>query len=413
MSTTSIKLAVSSLKKNKGRTVLTVLGIIIGITAVIAVMSTGQAIKGLIVGEMEKFGSNYLEIEIKIPQTSQASAENAFSMVGGGTITTLTQDDAKEVGKHPNISRWYTGVMGQEIVSYKNEIKKAFLFGCNAAFIDIDSGEVEYGRFFTEEENKGLSKVAVLGATMAEKLFGQNDPLGKSMKIGKENYRVIGILEKRGASFGFDMDNMIFMPVNTLQKRILGIDYVSFIFAQMNDPQFSAQTKQDVEWIMRDQHDITDPKKDDFAVATMEDAMEMLDIVIVGIQVLLIILGSISLIVGGVGIMNIMYVSVTERTYEIGLRKAIGARKSDILWQFLWEALIITLLGAIIGIIFGVLLSYTISLGAQSQGYEWHFAISFSGLILALSMSTIVGLLFGIYPAQKAARLDPIAALRK
>lgn len=413
MNFNSLQLAFSALQKNKGRTALTITGIVIGITAVITVLSTGQAISDLIIGEVEAFGSNYIQIEVKTPSTSQTSAENAFSMVGGAVITTMKEKDGEKIGEHPNIDKWYAAILGQEIASYKNEIKKAMLFGVNADFIDIDSSEVEYGRFFTEEENKALSKSAVLGRKIADNLFGQNDPLGRSIKIGKESFRVIGILEERGASFSLDMDNMIIIPLNTLQKRILGVDYVSFILAQTINNDLAAQTKEDIEIIMREQHDITDPDKDDFAVTTMEDAMEMLDIIIYGVQLLLILLGSISLIVGGVGIMNIMYVSVTERTYEIGLRKALGAKSKDILWQFMWEAVMLTLAGGIIGILLGISLSYLVSVGAQSQGYDWTFSISLTGLALALTMSSVVGLTFGLYPAKKAANLNPIEALRK
>ena len=406
------KTAADSLQKNKGRTLLTILGIVIGIAAVITVLSTGQAIKGLIIGEIEAFGSDFVEIEVKTPGTAQTSTDNAFSMVGGSVITTLTEDDAEAILKHPNIDQFYTGVLGQKLAVYESEIKKAFLFGTNAAFIDIDTAEVSQGRFFTKQENQGLAKVAVLGFKMQDKLFGDQDPIGESIKVGKEKFRVIGTLEEKGASFGFDMDNMIFIPVKTLQKRILGVDYVSFIFAQMHNPDLGDQTVEDINIIMREQHKIDDPDKDDFAVISMEQMVELLDIVIYGIQVLLIALGSISLIVGGVGIMNIMYVSVTERTFEIGLRKALGASYNNILWQFLAEAIILTLIGGIIGIIIGITFSWLIAIIASVAGLDWEFSISISGLILAVGVSGAVGLIFGLYPAKQAAKKDPIEALR-
>ncbi|OGF31578.1 hypothetical protein A2533_02870 [Candidatus Falkowbacteria bacterium RIFOXYD2_FULL_35_9] len=408
----TIKTAWQSLKRNKSRTFLTVIGIVIGITAVITVLSAGQAIKSLIIGELESFGSNYIQVEVKTPSTEQASTENAFSMVGGSVITSLKESDAQEIAKHPNISIFYTGLMGQEIVSYQNQLKKVFLFGTNEDFINIDSGEINQGRFFDEDENSSLAKVAVLGSKVKNELFGNNDSLGKYIKVGKEKFQVVGEMKERGASFTFDMDNMIFLPVKTLQKKLLGVDYVSFVIAQLEDNSTSAETAEEVTLIMRDQHDITDPNKDDFAVTTMEQAMEMLDIVISGVQILLIALGSISLVVGGVGIMNIMYVSVTERTFEIGLRKAVGAKNKNILWQFLSEAVIITFIGGIIGIALGILLSGLISVVAQSQGFDWKFSVSVSGIVLASLMSMIVGLVFGLYPAKRAAGLNPIDALR-
>jgi putative ABC transport system permease protein len=407
-----IKLAIDSLRTNLGRTVLTILGIVIGIAAVITVLSTGQAIKGLIIGEVEAFGSDFIEVEVKTPNTSQASTENAFSMVGGAMITTLTEDDAEAIERHPNIKNFYAGAMGQKLINYENEFKQSLILGVNAAFIDIDPGEVEYGRFFLESENQGLAKVAVLGSKMRESLFGDQDPIGESIKIGKEKFQVIGVLKEKGASLGMDMDNMIFMPLRTLQKRLLGIEHVTFIVAKMIDPGIGDQTAEDVTFIMRDEHKITDPDKDDFAVITMEQMIEMMDVIFYGIQMLLIALGSISLIVGGVGIMNIMYVSVTERTSEIGLRKSIGAKYQDILWQFLAEAVILTLIGGIIGIIVGILLSALIALIAGSQGLDWEFAISWVGMLIAVVMSSGVGLIFGLYPARQAAIKDPIVAIR-
>ncbi|NQT50159.1 ABC transporter permease [Candidatus Kuenenbacteria bacterium] len=407
-----IKIALSTFSKNKGRTFLTGLGIVIGITAVIVVLSTGQAIKGLVVGELEAFGTDFIEIEVKTPQTSQASVDNAISMVGGSVITTLKEEDAEAVARHPNISNFYAGVMGQKLANYESEIKKVLIFGTSAAFIDIDTAEVDAGRFFTEQDNKSLAKVVVLGYETKNKLFGEQDPIGESIKVDKDKFRVIGTLKEKGASFGMDMDNMIFMPLQTLQKRILGIDYVSFIFAQMIDPDLGDQTVEDVNLIMRDQHKITDPNKDDFAVISMDQMMEMMDTVIYGIQILLIALGSISLIVGGVGIMNIMYVSVTERTFEIGLRKANGAKYKDILLQFLAESVILTLVGGIVGIIAGIAISWLVSIVATSLGFNWTFAISWSGLIIAVIMSIIVGVIFGLYPARQAAKKNPIEALR-
>jgi ABC-type antimicrobial peptide transport system permease subunit len=408
----SFNIAKQNLRKNRSRTVLSLLGVVIGITSVIVVLSAGNAIENFIIDEIESFGSGTIEVEVKTPSTSQASAENAFSMLGGAAITTMTLDDADEIGKHPNISQYYGGVLGQEAISYSSELTKAFLFGVSADFINIDQTEVVSGRFFTKEEDNSLAKLAVLGPKLADKLFGQTDPVDNFVKLGKERFKVIGVTEERGATFGFDWDNMAIVPVQTLQKRILGIDYISFIFAQMIDTELGDQTVADMEWIMRDAHEIDDPDKDDFAVVSMEQAAEMMDVVVNGIQILLILLGSISLVVGGVGIMNIMYVSVTERTYEIGLRKAVGAKSSVIMWQFLWESVIITLIGGIIGIILGILLSVLISVGANSQGYNWDFSVSYFGMFLATLMSIVVGLVFGLYPAKKAAGLDPIEALR-
>lgn len=408
----STPIALNSLKKNKGRTLLTVLGIVIGITAVIAVLSIGQAIKGFIIGEVQAFGTDYIQIEVKTPQTSHTSSENSFSMVGGTTITTLKLEDAEAISKLNNVKDYYAGLMGQEVVSHDNEFKKTNLFGVNASFIDIDSSEVEYGRFFTEEEDRTLSKVVVLGSKLKENLFGESEALEQSVKIGLEKFNVIGVLKKKGASFGFDMDSMAFIPVETLQKRLLGVDYVSFIFTQVYDTTLSTNTAEDITTTLRERHKITDPDKDDFAVTTMEQAMDMLNVIIYGIQILLIALGSISLIVGGVGIMNIMYVSVTERTPEIGLRKSLGAKNKNILWQFLAESVIVTSIGGILGIVVGIFLALMVSLVAQFLGFSWDFSVSWQGILSAVFMSILVGLIFGLYPARQAALMSPIDALR-
>jgi putative ABC transport system permease protein len=408
----SFKIAFTSLQRNKARTLLTVLGIVIGIGAVIIVLSAGGAIKTLIVGELESFGTNIIQVEVKTPQTSQTSTANSFSMVGGSVITSLKEADGIALAKHENAKRFYAGVMGQELASYESEFKKAMLFGTSASFIDIDASTVEYGRFYTEEENQGLSKVTVLGFKLNKSLFGDGDSLGQSIKIGKEKFTVIGVLEERGASFSLDMDNMAFMPLRTLQKRLLGVDYVSFMIIELYDQNKADATADDFIYTLRQNHKITDPDKDDFAVTTMEQMMNMVGVVITGIQFLLIALGSISLIVGGVGIMNIMYVSVTERTFEIGLRKSLGAKYKNILWQFLSEAIILTIIGGIIGIIFGILFSWLVSIAATSQGFDWPFSISWGGLVTAVVVSGLVGIIFGLYPARQAARKDVITALR-
>jgi putative ABC transport system permease protein len=210
-----------------------------------------------------------------------------------------------------------------------------------------------------------------------------------------------------------DMDSMVVMPTLTMQKRILGIDYVRQIIAKMKDRTQSEQTVADLEEIIRSEHDITDPAKDDFAINTMDQAREMLGTVVGGITFLLVALVCISLVVGGVGIMNIMYVSVVERTFEIGLRKALGARKKDIMWQFLSEALVITVAGGLFGILLGAVLALLIYVVAISYGLKWIYAVPLSSIFLAVGFSTFIGFLFGLYPAKKAANLNPIEALRK
>ena len=407
------RLAVASLKRNGVRTVLTILGIVIGISAVITVMSAGNGLREFMVGMIEMFGNDTIQTEIKVPSTSHVSTENAAGIAMGIQVTTLTLEDAQAVKELPNVRDNYSMLMGQEIISYAGESRQVLIWGADASFSNVDKTEVVEGRFFTEEEDKSHTQVIVIGQTIKEKIFNNQDPLGKLVKVGKLKFKVIGVMEKRGSMAFFDMDNFIYMPIRTLQKKVMGVDYIQGFLSVVYDVDVVKQTAEEIEIIMRNEHGITDPIKDDFAVMSMTEAIEIYDSVFGAINLLLIAISSISLIVGGVGIMNIMYVSVIERTYEIGLRKSVGATYSNILWQFLWEALIITFFGAIIGFVVGVILSFAISALASTQGLEWSFIISPASIVLAISFSAVIGVGFGIFPALAAAKLDPVDALRK
>jgi len=410
---TPLQIARSSLKANKLRTLLTVLGMVIGISSVMIILSAGQAMKQYFIAQVNAFGSNYIEVEVKVPSTKQASTENAFGQASGVTITTLTVDDARAIEALPNIDKIYAGDIGQDIVVYQEKNQVTTLYGVTGNYIDIDTSKIDQGRFFTDEEDDNLSQVVVLGSKVKQDLFGNNDFLGKRIKIGRTNFTVIGSLQDRGGALFFDLDDMVYIPVQTLQKKIEGIDYISIIVATMHDTSLDQVTKLDIEDLLRERHSITDPYKDDFAVTTQEEAQDLLSSILDGLQILLIAIASISLIVGGVGIMNIMYVSVSERKYEIGLRKSVGATKRSILWQFLWEAVGITGVGGLMGVLLGVLVSFGISQAADIYGFAFVFTIPPQAFIIAVGFSVVVGLVFGLYPARQAAEFDPIDALRK
>ncbi len=381
---TNFKMSIITLKRQRMRSILTILGIAVGISIVIAIMAAGRGLDYLIMGELETFSPDLISIETKVPSTKQTSSENAFGQSTGITITTMKNKDIDLVMEHPNIVSAYGQVFGQDIVSHAGQTKTVLVMG-----------EV------------------VLGMTVKEALFGDDVATGKMIYIKGKPFRVVGVAAKRGSAFFIDMDNVIYVPTLTMQKRLLGIDYVRQIIAKMKDRSLSAETVRELEEIIREEHDITDPAKDDFAVNTMDQAREMLGSVVGGITFLLVALVCISLVVGGVGIMNIMYVSVAERTFEIGLRKAVGARKRDIMWQFLSEALLITVGGGIAGIILGALLALIIYAVAIAYGLKWVYDVPLSSIVLAVGFSTFIGFLFGLYPARKAASLDPIEALRK
>lgn len=409
----AIKLAWTALKSQKTRSVLTILGIGIGIAIVITIMSAGRGLDKFILGELDAFSPDSLHIETKIPSVGKNSGDNAFGQSSGVIITTLKDKDLDSVLKHPNISAAYGWVIGQGLVSYNGQDKILTLMGEGYSMPEVEKFDLESGRIFTREEEYGLQQVAVIGHTTKQNLFGQNEAVGQVIYIKGKPFRVVGVAAKRGQEFFMDMDDLVIVPTKTMQKRILGIDYVRSIMARMKDGSKVDQTVAELMETIRENHDITDPNKDDFAITSMAEARETLGSVVEGVTFLLVALVCISLIVGGVGIMNIMYVSVTERTFEIGLRKAIGAKKKDVLWQFLSEAIMLTVLGGIFGILFGIFLAFIIYLVATSLNFKWVFSVSISSIILSLTFSAFVGLIFGIYPAKKAANLNPIEALRR
>lgn len=407
--TLPFKIAWNSLVANKTRTVLTILGIAIGIAAVIIVLSAGDSLKGLILGQVEAFGNDIVQVEVRVPQ--RGSLGSGGAMAQGVQITTFKLSEAEAIAKLPNIKNFYALVIGQSVVSYLDQNKTINYLGISPSFVEIDKSKVDQGRMYTREEDNQLARVVVLGSKVKQELFGNQNPVGQSIRIGKQKYQVVGILKERGGGFGMDFDSMVYIPVQTAQKLLLGVDFIMSAAFQVKDTAKQDETAAAITDLMREKHDITDSQDDDFGVMTMAEARDMINKIFGGITLLLISIAGISLLVGGVGIMNIMYVSVTERTYEIGLRKAVGAKKSQILWQFLWEAIVVTLFGGLLGIIGGVALSFVISIIAGSFDFSWSFYLPPSAIAIAFGFCAAVGLLFGYYPARKAALLNPISAL--
>ncbi len=406
-------MAFSALRAQRTRSILTILGISIGIAIVITIMAAGRGLDKFVLGELDAFSPDALNIETKIPSVSKNSSDNSAGQSTGITITSLKDKDIEDVKKYPNVAAAYGWVIGQGVVSYTGLDKTINLMGEGYSLPDVEKFNLADGRMFTREEEYGFQQVAVIGYTVKNDLFGQNSAVGQNIYIKGKPFRVVGVAEKRGAAFFMDMDNVIIIPTKTMQKRILGIDYVRSIMTRMKDGSKVNQTVADLTAIIRDNHGITDANKDDFAVNSMAEARNTLGSVVQGITFLLVALVCISLIVGGVGIMNIMYVSVTERTFEIGLRKAVGAKNKDILLQFLSEAVLLTLLGGVFGIIFGTLIALLIYFVAIANNFKWVFSIPISSIILSLGFSAFIGIIFGLYPAKRAASMDPIEALRK
>lgn len=377
------------------------------------VFAAGAGLKSLVLAQLDSFGSNLIQTEVKVPKTKKNSSENAAALASGVTITTLTLADAEAMKKIPNVVDNYGAIMTQAQVVYDGNRRRVNIFGSSASLAWIDTGKIDHGRFYSLEEEKGLARVAVVGSDIQDKLFDGTDPVGKYVKINNVNFQVIGVLAKRGAVFFMNLDDQIYLPITAVQKLLMGVDYISFITTKVKDPSRTNETVADIEELLRSRHKITDPIKDDFAVTSMAEAQDMLSTILGGLTLLLSAIAAISLIVGGVGIMNIMYVSVTERVFEIGLRKSVGAKRHDILIQFLTEAIVVTLLGGLVGIILGVGFSLAIAKIAQSQGFNWGFSVPIASILLALGVSTAIGLLFGFLPARRAAQLDPIEALQR
>lgn len=410
---TTILISRKNLWRHKGRTLLSVIGVTIGIATVLAIFSIGKALEYLLEGQLTSFGTDYIQVEVKVPSTAHTSSENATGIAQGVVISTLTLNDAEDIKKLDNVIDYYGGVLDQKIITYQNYDENSFIYGVNAAYITIDPHEVVQGRFFTDEEDKSLAQVVVLGSAKAEKIFPNENPIGKRIRVGKLNFTVVGVLSEKGANLFFDTDDMLYIPIRTVQKKLLGINHVTFIFNQVRDVSIADFTALQIEDILRENHNITDPQKDDFAVTTAEQGLAILGNVTGAASVLLLLIASVSLLVGSVGIMNIMFVTVTERTAEIGLRKAVGATAHNIRLQFLIEAMFITGLGGLFGIGLGVFLIMGIAQLATSFGFDWPVVFELHFFIISFGVSVAVGLLAGYIPAQRAAQLDPITALRK
>ena len=397
-----IKMAALSLVANKLRTLLTMLGIIIGVAAVLAMVSVGMGVRSNVVSSISRLGSNMLII--------MAGSSNRGGVRGAaGSITTLTYDDAMAIkDKIKNIDYVSPTAQGSYQIVYGHENWNSSVIGVIPEYSAIQSLTMQSGIFFTERDVEVRNRVAVIGPTVATNLFNTVNPVGKKIRVGNAPYTVIGLLASKGQSTGGqDQDDVVLIPLTTAQERLMGITYVRSINVQVSSQDKMDEVQANIEKLLRQRHRIREGNEDDFNVRNMTSLMETMTQTTTMITLLLGSIAGISLVVGGIGIMNIMMVSVTERTREIGIRKAIGATYNSIMLQFLIESTMISILGGIIGIFIGVGAAMSIS-----KFGNFTTVISSASIIASFGFSLFVGIVFGMLPARKAAKLDPIDALR-
>jgi len=403
----SFRIALRALKVNSARSALTMLGIIIGVAAVIAMVGVGAGATARIQDQIQSIGSNLI---IVLPGSISSNGVR----LGSGAVVTLTQDDAKAIAAEcPSVAAVVPTVRGAVQVVYGNSNWATNAQGVTPDYMTIRDASMMYGQFFTTQDVDAAAKSAVLGETVAQNLFGDSDPTGQVVIIKNVPFTVVGVLSPKGQSpSGQDQDDVILLPISTAMQKVLGANKanasaVGNLMVQAIGPSAMDQAILEMTALLRERHRILPGTADDFTVRNLTEVYAAQETSAQVMSILLGAIASVSLIVGGIGIMNIMLVSVTERTREIGLRLAVGARTRDILSQFLVEAVTLSVLGGIIGIVVGLTASLLISHFAQ-----WSTQVSPMSILMAFAFSALVGVFFGFYPARKAAFLDPIQALR-
>jgi len=389
----------SSLSANKVRSGLTMLGIVIGIASVIAMVSIGNGAKASIQSSIEGLGSNLLTI---IPGVVQPGRGIVSS--GRGASQTLKNEDADIIKNIDGVLYISPEVSSRFQVVANGNNTNTTITGATPDYMSVHNLTIANGNFITDANQRSIGRQAILGATVATDLFGDQDPLGKTIRINKVNFNVVGILNAKGGTGFSGPDDMIFVPLSTMQKILSGMDYLSMMAVSVTDKNQMAEVKNLITFALLEKHRVDEA---DFSIISQEDILGTLTTVIDTFTLFLAAIASISLLVGGIGIMNMMLTTVTERTKEIGLRKAIGAKKSDINTQFLSEAIVLTFIGGFIGIILGWLICLLVTSTGLVQTQ-----VSLSSVLIAFGVSTAIGIIFGYYPARRAGMLNPIDALR-
>ena len=401
----TLKMALNSLKVNKLRSALTSLGIIIGVSAVIIMLAIGTGASEKVQANMESMGSNMLTIR-------SSSARTGGVSLGVGTRPSLTLKDATAIQKMvAGIDAVAPASNESKQLMYGNQNWQTTVYGTTPPYLYIRNYEVETGRSFSFEDVKNGAKVCVIGATVATELFGDVSPINKVIRVGNVPFKVLGTLKAKGSSGPMDQDDLIFIPITTAQKKLFGVAFpgtVKMIVVKGEDGDTLDDVQKDIEELLKQRHNIGKNQINDFEIRNSAEFQEKMKSTVQTFAILLASIASVSLLVGGIGIMNIMLVSVTERTKEIGIRMAIGARASDIRWQFLIESFMLSMIGGLVGVAVGVLGAKSVEFFSEGMSVS----ISLFSIFLSLGFSGLVGVAFGYYPAHKASLLNPIDALR-
>ena len=413
-------MTIRNLLSRKGRSLLTMLGIVIGVAGVIIIISLGAGAQSLVLGQVNKLGSNLLSI-----QPGKSDPKGPPAQVFGVVVTTLVESDAealRSTSQVPHAVAVNALVRGAGSVTWQNRSTDTSFLGTDYGYTKVVNFSMSSGGFIDETANKGGAKVVVLGSKVADALFGGTgvDPVDQIIKVrstsqtdaGGVPLRVVGVIEKRGSAFFQDQDDQIFIPLSVAQSQLLGIHYLQAINVKVDLADNIDQTISDITYILKQRHHILSDDNTDFTIRDQAAAADILKTITNALSLFLTSMAAVALIVGGIGILNIMLATVAERTREIGLRKAVGATNNMIMRQFLLEAGTLTLIGGVVGIIVGVFMSYLMALLMKYLGFDWDFVISVMSIFAAISVSILTGVIFGLYPSFKASRLNPIDALR-
>ncbi|MDR3558338.1 MAG: ABC transporter permease [Candidatus Pacebacteria bacterium] len=405
-----VKTSFTGLRTNRSRSILTILGIVIGITAIMLVVSLGAGAQNLILGEVQGLGTNTIAI---IPGQVSTSPSAGASALYSDSLKPKDVTALMSKANVPDLISIMPVVIGSDAASYGPNTYQVTIFGGTDLMASIFNITPSEGQFFDQSDVDSMSSVVVIGADVANYLFENQDPYNQNITIKGRNFRVVAVLPKSGGGTLFDFDSMVIMPYTTAMTYVTGQKYYNRIITQSSSDATVPVTAANIKLTLEESHGITDPTKDDFTVETQQSLANTLGTITSALTWFLVAVASIALFVGGVGIMNIMLVSVTERTREIGLRKALGATNRDILSQFLLEAVLLTVIGGVVGIILGSGLAYIIAfILSHALTLNWTFVFPWSGAILGITVSAVIGLVFGGYPARQASKKSPIEALR-